>query len=283
MPSKRQILNAIAALAKKLGRTPTCREFFSQAGISRHSLSKFFLKWNDAVRATGLRPYVRHPYVADSELLKDWGKTARKNGATPGLYVYRRYGIHSPSTFQARFGRWSKIPEAFRNFAKGKPEWADVVALLPPPPPPNGVPTTPRQPSNNNSASSIAPSKAQHPAFKDRASYGNPIAFPWLRHEPVNEQGVVLLFGILAKDLGYRIINVQPAFPDCEAMRQIAPDRWQRVHIEFEFESRNFRDHGHPAAGCDLIVCWRHNWDDCPRHLEVLELARVIQSLAPDN
>jgi hypothetical protein len=63
-------------------------------------------------------------------------------------------------------------------------------------------------------------------------------------------------------------------------MRLIAPGRWQRASIEFEFESRNFRDHGHPASGSDVIVCWRHNWEDCPAHLEFLELSTVIKSLS---
>jgi hypothetical protein len=95
----------------------------------------------------------------------------------------------------------------------------------------------------------------------------------------MNEQGVVFLFGMLAKELGYRVQNVQKGFPDCEALREIAPGRWQRVSIEFEFESRNFRDHRHPENGCDVIVCWKHNWEDCPAHLEVLELSRVIESM----
>jgi hypothetical protein len=53
----------------------------------------------------------------------------------------------------------------------------------------------------------------------------------------------------------------------------------QRVNIEFEFESRNFRDHGHPLTGCDVIVCWRHNWLACPAHIEVLDLSTFIKSL----
>jgi hypothetical protein len=101
-----------------------------------------------------------------------------------------------------------------------------------------------------------------------------------MRHEPVNEQGVVLLFGMLAERLGYVVEAAQKGFPDCEAKRQISPQRWERVRIEFEFESRNFRDHGHPADGCDVIVCWRHNWRECPAHLEVVELSSAIESLA---
>ena len=85
---------------------------------------------------------------------------------------------------------------------------------------------------------------------------------------------------MLAKKLGYLVENVQTGFPDCEAMRLIAPGRWQRVSIEFEFESRNFRDHGHALDGCDVIVCWRHNWSDCPNQIEVVELSTVIKTLS---
>jgi hypothetical protein len=96
----------------------------------------------------------------------------------------------------------------------------------------------------------------------------------------VNEQGVVLLFGMLAKELGCTIETVHTGFPDCEAMRRIGPERWQRVRIEFEYESKSFHQHGHPSSGCDVIVCWRHNWEECPKHIEVVELSRIIKSLA---
>jgi hypothetical protein len=95
----------------------------------------------------------------------------------------------------------------------------------------------------------------------------------------VNEDGVVFLFGMVARELGYLVEAVQAGFPDCEAKRQVAPDKWQRVRIEFEFESRNFRDHGHAPDGCDLIACWAHNWADCPETLEVVELRNIIKSL----
>jgi hypothetical protein len=88
---------------------------------------------------------------------------------------------------------------------------------------------------------------------------------------------------MVAKELGYMVEAVQTGFPDCEAKRQVGPNNWQRVRIEFEFESRNFRDHGHCLEGCDVIVCWRHNWPDCPPGLEVVELASVIQGLSKSD
>jgi hypothetical protein len=38
-----------------------------------------------------------------------------------------------------------------------------------------------------------------------------------------------------------------------------------------------FLRHGHRIDGCDGIVCWKHNWKECP--LEVIELRKVLQSL----
>ena len=274
MSAKQHILDSIAAIARGLGRAPTLSEFVGLAQISEYSVSECFPSWNDAVRSAGLHPNTLNVRLEDSELLKDWGEIVRTNRAIPPRRAYRRLGKYDPRTLERRFGPWSSLPDVFLNFAKDKPEWADVAALLP-----TRVAKQDHG-SNNGPASPLFPKKTRHVPLKDRAIYGNPTHFRGLRHEPVNEQGVVLLFGMLAKELGYVIEAVQTGFPDCEAMRQISPERWQRVRIEFEFESRNFRDHGHPASGCDVIVCWRHNWDKCPENIEVVELSSVIKSLA---
>jgi len=274
MSGKQQILNSIVAIASGLGRAPTLSEFVRLAGISEYFVSQCFPSWNDAVRSAGLHANTLNVRLEDSELLKDWGEIVRANRATPAKRAYRRLGKYDPRTLERRFGPWSTMPEVFLNFAKDHPEWADVVALMP-------VPVSKQEhASNHDSASPVLPKKTRHVPLKDRATYGNPTHFRGLRHEPVNEQGVLLLFGMLAKELGYLVEAVQTGFPDCEAMRQVTPERWQRVRIEFEFESRNFRDHGHPASGCDIIVCWRHNWDECPKHIEIVELSSTIKSLA---
>jgi len=109
--------------------------------------------------------------------------------------------------------------------------------------------------------------------------YGAPMDFRGLRHAPLNEQGVVYLFGMVSNELGFLVEAVHASFPDCEAKRCIdrARNRWQRVRIEFEYRSSQFRDHGHDPEGCDLIVCWEHDWPDCP--LQVVELRRSIDAL----
>lgn len=110
----------------------------------------------------------------------------------------------------------------------------------------------------------------------ERPVMGPPFYPCALSNAPVNEMGVMILFGMLAGELGFQIEAVQGRYPDILARRQIQPGRWQDVRIEAEYESRNFAQHGHDPAKCDIIVCWRHNWVKCPKHIEVLELSRII-------
>ena len=113
----------------------------------------------------------------------------------------------------------------------------------------------------------------------DRPMLGPPTRPCGLAYEPVNEMGVMALFCMLSRQLGFVIESVQSAFPDCEAKMEVEPGRWQHFRIEFEYESRNFKDHRHDPEKCDLIVCWRHNWKDCPPNLQVLELSKVMRNM----
>jgi hypothetical protein len=283
MTNKKEILASITTIAKKLGRAPSLQEFTSFSEISEYYVLQSFRSWNDAVRAARLRPYTLNIPADRHVLLEDWGRVVRRLRALPTRRVYADKGQFNPGTLDKHLGPWRRLPEAFRNFAKAKPEWADVLALLPVPAPPGPAPRNRQQLPHHNSTPRLRSRKTWPTELRDRPTCGDPTPCPWMCHEPLNEQGVVLLFGMLAKDLGFMIETVQKGFPDCEAKRQIGPDRWQRVRIEFEFESRNFLTHGHPTRGCDLLVCWRHNWPHHPRHLEILELSRLFQSLPGSN
>jgi hypothetical protein len=106
--------------------------------------------------------------------------------------------------------------------------------------------------------------------------YGAPLQNSVMSYAPTNEAGVILLFGSLAAGMGFRIERLQAAFPDCKAKREVVPGKWEDVLVEFEYESRNFKEHRHDPTGCDVIVCWRHNWPDCPEWLEVIELCNEV-------
>ncbi len=96
-----------------------------------------------------------------------------------------------------------------------------------------------------------------------------------MEYAPVNELGVVFLFSHVAKRLQFRIVKIQPQFPDCLAHRR-AGDTERPCRIEFELRSSSFRAHGHDPMGCDIIVCWHHDWHDKPSTLEVIELKRLF-------
>jgi len=110
-----------------------------------------------------------------------------------------------------------------------------------------------------------------------RKARGNSLSLPLenapMRCAPVNEHGVVLLFGEFARAHRIKIEQIRSGFPDCIAYQPTA-DGLRRLRIEFEFRSRNFADHGHDPKDCDWIVCWQHDWPNVPRHIHVIELCR---------
>jgi len=91
--------------------------------------------------------------------------------------------------------------------------------------------------------------------------------------------GVVYLFGVLHEAFDFKIESIQAAFPDCIARRQKSSDKWEELRIEFEYMSKSFHYHKHDPNRADIIVCWKHNWDDCPDHIEVIELSSVIKEI----
>jgi hypothetical protein len=118
------------------------------------------------------------------------------------------------------------------------------------------------------------------PLMIDRAVYGDPLLMPGMAHAPTNEAGVMFAFGVLAGRLGFAVKRWQVAFPDCVAVREMAKGQWQDQNVEVEFESRNFLKHGHDPKKCDVIVCWVHNWPECPEWIEVVELRKEIAKIA---
>ena len=278
--SKTELMDKIQQCLRKVeGKRLTRKRFLEMSGLKLSDVFRHFSKWSDAVAAADpdYEPY--HQKIQPDALLRDWGHVARKIGQIPTRNQYKLKGNYSPGVFDANFASWSQVPDAFRVFAQGKSDWQDVVQLLP------DVSRKVYKPRATSGSTPAQPSPGKwHTKLDGRPTFGEPIDFRGLRHAPVNEQGVVFLFGMVARELGYMVEAVQTGFPDCEAKRQVARGQWQPVRIEFEFESRNFTTHpGHDPKRCDVIVCWRNNWHDCPDTIEVVELSKVIQGLSKSD
>jgi hypothetical protein len=284
---KAALLDAVRAAVKAAGgRRIRLKAFLgSGSGIAMSDIYAHFPSWNALLRAAGFHFDQHNQRIHDTALLADWAAVARKLQRPPTAGEYRRHGAYSLSAVTRRFRGWNPVREAFRAFAVAQPQWNDVLALLPQPgkeshPDRSSVPRRPTPSARPVHPSSLrlhpspsSPSSFHSPYANGRPLCGEPLNLDAMLAAPVNESGVIFLFAILAPRLGFRVQSLQTAFPDCEARRLLWPGAWQTVRIEFEYESRNFRDHGHPAGGCDIIVCWKHNWTDCPDNLEVIELS----------
>ena len=116
--------------------------------------------------------------------------------------------------------------------------------------------------------------------MKKKSTVGDLINFRGMVYSPVNENGVVFLFGKIVEDLNMYIEEIKPGFPDCIARRFIGKG-WERVTIEFELYSKNFLVHKHDHKECDIIVCWEDNWKQIPSEyeIEIIELKSLILGL----
>jgi len=115
--------------------------------------------------------------------------------------------------------------------------------------------------------------------MKRRNIVGRLINFRGLVYAPINEQGVVFLFGKVAHEFGMYVELIRSGYPDCVAKRYIGKDQWEDIKIEFEFKSSDFIKHKHKVEDVGMIVCWEHDWQDCPKSVEVLELENEIRKL----
>lgn len=118
--------------------------------------------------------------------------------------------------------------------------------------------------------------KALPASEKRRSIVGDPINFEGLIYGPLNENGVIFLFSKIHDKLGINIEAIQPSFPDAKGRRK-ARKGWEDIWVEFEYKSSQFKIHNHDPKECDVIVCWEHDWKDCP--IEVIELKTKIEEL----
>jgi hypothetical protein len=275
----RDVIIEAARRAAAESTEPMSRADFERVtGISQYHIYRNFPDggWSEVKDLAGL---ARHPKdnqpLTDEELLLAFHEVANELGEVPTWSVFNATADISADVIRRRFGGLQGTLRKYSEWLGANDPDSPLLAKL------NlrskhELPVPPKADDKN---------RGDEPAHVfsweqiDGPQFGPPIDFRGLRHAPINEQGVVFLFGMVAFELGFIVEAVHAAYPDCEAKRRIDDKggRWQRVRIEFEFRSRSFLAHGHDPLKCDLIVCWEHDWVDCP--IEVIELRRVIDEL----
>ena len=265
--SKEEIIAAIKDCAQKLGRAPRFSELLSAYPAAKMgAIRKYLGTYTLALRESGVECAGPGFEVAMDDLFRDWALIVRKMGKIPNMTEYDRHSKYSVRPLMGRFKRWTQMPRGMHEYARLKKmdvEYADVLNVIH-----EYYKDEPESAWMLEKKVDLKVCGAY--ALPDRPVYGPPLTTMHLACGPTNEAGVMFLFAMLAKDLGFVVELIRTEYPDCEALRQVGEERWQRVWIEFEYESRNFLKHFHDAKKCDIIVCWKHNWPECP--LEVIEL-----------
>jgi len=267
--TKEEVIAAIKECANRLGNVPSLAKVTKMTDIDRHDIEKLFGKYSYALEACGMERRGSGYRVSMRKLFLEWAELVRKLGRVPNSTEWELHSKSCATTLRKRYGNWHRIAPGMLDYARREKldsEWKDVQEIV----------VRHLQPAGARENSGRANMNSVPRVFTGRRMYGPPLMLSPLIFEPTNESGVLFVFGTVAHQLGFAVTHIQTEFPDGEAMREVAPRRWQRVRIEFEYESRNFLAHMHPTTGCDLIVCWHHNWPECP--LEVVELQKVLMA-----
>lgn len=323
MYSKEEIVKEIKRVAKELGvKELSQQEFMMHSRIPLTTVKYYTGTWEQAVSmaeldtADSAELTVDEDVAKSDDLLKELIRLYNETGMEPTAGLVNTKGAYGEIYYKAN---WNTLTEAFQEAKKKFPDkiespskdknedsgeiyldeltFNDTSAvfsevLLPEPekeatPPKKAKPskTAPKiqkmpveKPSIKFIPETIKPAKAKKPK-----NLGPKINFRGLKHEPVNREGVMFLFGMVAMDLGYVITAVSDDFPAAEGRRcvDIATDKWEEVELDFYFQSSELKRTITNDSEFDIVICWRHDWPDCP--LEVLELKSIIKDLENYN
>ncbi len=232
--------------------------------VGAATVAKLFGSWEGALKAAGLqRDQNYHASIPLDTLAVDFLRVFREVGQVPAVRQVVRRSNHGLNSFTRKFGGYnlfkaSAIEHLLTNHA--------------------GLTNQEKQTLGSH-VKEIAKDSQVGPIEIPPHHCGRHLGFRAFAFCPTYENEVVSLFSVVAEELGFEIVSQRPAFPDCEARRLTdrARKRFGKCLIEFELRSSDYKTHRHPVHGCDLIVCWQHDWKECP--LEVLELASTIKRL----
>lgn len=299
--TRAEIIRAIKDYVARTGKLPSLPQLQKATrhpSLNNGTIRHRFGNYANAVAAAGYKNRGAGRPATLRQLFLDWAALVRRLQRIPTIGEYGLEAEYSIRPLIRRCGGWRSVPARMLEFANKEGlarDWPDVVRIIRRHlglalskdelmsnralSTARSIRASLRSKSKAVAGATAAPRKLARAKWSrnpdEPPTYGVSLSLTPLVFAPCNEDGVLFLFGAVAGRLGFSVLRIQPGFPDCEAMREVSPGRLRRVRIEFEFESLNFLRHGHPIKGADIIVCWRHNWDNCP--LEVIELSKVLE------
>jgi hypothetical protein len=269
---KDKLLEELKRVCNKLGKSPTQEEFNNQSNLCKAQVIKKIFGWNNALQQAGLSVIRTQGTITENEIFERMDSYRSQNPINSDNisrndfieFCNKNYLIKMKrGIIESRFGSWNNFLLAYN-----KRVFTDET----------------RQNIKTESAQTLSsPNHDQSSDSKVSFPTGSPTGSKIYVNAPLNEQGVVCLFAILAEKLDFIIQGVRTEFPDCYAKRKIKVNKrgehYEDCYIEFEFNSSSYRG-VHPIRKGYIIVCWEHDWiKDFPEELEVICLKDELNKL----
>lgn len=133
--SKEHIIIAYKALRARIGHAPDSITFYRECSISRATAEVAFgsKAFSKIQRAAGDEPReFTKPGRTESEFFEMYGRGVRELKRLPAQADWKHHRFKpTPSGYRKKLGLlWSELPPAFRNWARDRSEWIDVVAII---------------------------------------------------------------------------------------------------------------------------------------------------------
>jgi len=193
--NKEQIILEIQRVSKDHNDEIVTREKFRElSDISLNQIDKHFGCWSDAVLAAGLSPGTKPMKKSNDELYQTLYEICEKIGKIPTIIEFERNSGHAIKPYRKNFGGWKDTLSAFRAWMQVKYPDSIYIDMI-------GNKENNRQHIQHTGYSNTVNPTAVWKS-KKKTVYGAPINYKGLLHEPINEQGVVFLFGKLNEELG---------------------------------------------------------------------------------
>jgi hypothetical protein len=308
--SKEQILELLRNAASTLGPDFAAKDFEKSSGVNYHRVSRLFGSWHAAMLAAGLTPKSSKRLILPQDLIHEARALAARLGKnTLTIDDWRRNGSCDDGAIRRRFKSWTGfLKEAHLEVGNAQDipnqellkEMGRLYGILRKAVSPGDMDgmgqysssTYIRRWGSGKSAwncfvetadTSVAPQGECSPETTQPQCvfYGEIINYSGMLHAPVNEQGVVYLFALLSRSLGFTVEAIQSAFPDAVAKRQLRGQKvFERVRIEFEFQSSSFQKHGHDQS-CSarfLLTANSSGWS-LPHFVQIARFDRDSDSI----
>jgi len=244
MDEKQSIRLSIKRVAELLGKTPTMKEYKQHRRKEEFSLEQITYKygtWSEALRMAKLEPNPsqqppHQPKITKQDLIEEFIRVSNEVGKIPGTHLFRSKAKYSWRPYMTNWGSWRKaVSQITEQYARRFNFDVD--------------------------------SKRAKDTSKRRKKLE--IDLP-LKFVPSNEDETVILFALLANELGFEILRVQSDFPD-----GILRKDGKEILVEFEFLSSNYLQHCHPLSFDGICICWRKDVDI--EGIEILSLEDYVR------